>query len=221
MAKKNIMLLIILGALLFLYNSPGIDQKIAKLPYDVTSNTFYGETNYIVWAIYFLVPVFTTIFIAIPILILGFEKLNSRFLKYRRAAIISLIALIIGPGLIINTVFKNNWGRPRPYQVLRDHKVFSPVWVPHKGYPENNSFCSGHAAIGFFLGVPFWALRRKKQAIVMSVLGGTVVGTVRILQGGHYFTDVIFAGIFVWLGVFLAVYLTDNIILRLFKLKED
>lgn len=198
-----------------LYYSPFIDQKIAFLPFNQISDKFYGETNSWCRIIYAIVPFITALMIIAPITVLVFYKKNSDGLK--RGAIITLLALAIGPGLIVNTVLKNHWGRPRPYQVLRDHKTFSPVWAPKFNAPKNNSFCSGHAAIGFFLGVPFWALQRKKLAIIASVCGGGVIGFVRILEGGHYLTDVLFAGVFVWLATFMAIYITNK---TLFKLRK-
>lgn len=213
-----IILLLILG-LVFLYYSPYIDQAIAIVPFNHITNKFYGEINNWCSFIYFLVPCITTLLIAVPVGILILNKKTSIF--YKRAAIIVLLSLMIGPGLIVNTVFKNHWGRARPYQVLRDHKSFSPVWQRNANAPENNSFCSGHASIGFFLGIPLLALRRKKSAVITSLGGGVIIGVVRVLQGGHYLTDIIFAGIFVWIGAFFAIYITDNIVLKIFKLKED
>jgi lipid A 4'-phosphatase len=202
---------------IFAYYSPIIDQTIASMPYNKTSNIFYGETSYIVSAIYFLVPWLTAMLITVPILILFFSKKKPSLVKYQRAAIITLLALLIGPGLIVNTVFKNHWGRPRPYQVLRGGETFSPVYKWHQNKPEDNSFCSGHAAIGFFLGVPLLALRRRKMSVIVSVIGGGIIGFIRILQGGHYLSDVLFAGVFVWLSAYLAIYLVDKFLKFEFK----
>lgn len=205
----SILLLLILS-LVLLYYSPIIDQRVSLLPFDTVVNKFYGESCAWCRLIYLLVPFLTGIMIAIPVILLVFYKKISN--HYKRATIIVLLALALGPGLIVNTILKNHWGRARPYQVLRDNQTFSPVWQRHANAPENNSFCSGHASIGFFLGIPFLALRRKKLAVIVSIAGGSVIGIVRILQGGHYVTDVVFAGILVWLSAFLAIYLTDNLL---------
>lgn len=201
-------LLVVFLAVVGLYYSPIIDQGIAFLPFDSITNKFYGETNSWCKFIYYLVPFITALMIILPVTILILYRKTSSGLK--RGAMITLLSLAIGPGLIVNTVLKNHWGRARPYQVLRDHKIFSPVWRPDFNAPENNSFCSGHAAMGFFLGVPLLALRRKKIAIITSLCGGVIIGTVRILEGGHYLTDVMFAGVFVWLAAFMAIYITDK-----------
>lgn len=38
--------------------------------------------------------------------------------RQRRAAIFLLISLALGPGLLVNTVFKDHWGRARPSQIV-------------------------------------------------------------------------------------------------------
>jgi membrane-associated phospholipid phosphatase len=64
----------------------------------------------------------------------------------------------------------------------------------------------------FFCGIPFLAFRRKKVAIIVSLCGGGIVGVVRILQGGHYLTDVLAAGVVVWVTAFIVIYITDKIL---------
>ncbi len=112
---------------------------------------------------------------------------------------------------MVNVAFKEHWGRARPYQVLRDGKQYSPFWQPQFSEKDNNSFPGGHASIGFFLGIPFLAIGRRKVAVIFSLMGGALVGSVRILQGGHYFSDVIFSGIFVWLTAVLVIYVLEQL----------
>lgn len=192
-----------------LYYSPTIDNKIAILPFNPDSWKFYGEVHLWTWFIYHLVPVLTALFIAIPILTLVLSFKFELLTKYRKAIAVILLSLTLGPGLVVNTVFKNHWGRARPYQVLRDHHTFTPVWQPNFKAKSDNSFCSGHAAIGFFCGVPFWVFNRKRIAVIASLLGGGIIGAVRILQGGHYLSDVIFAGIFVWMCTYITIYIVN------------
>ncbi len=155
--------------------------------------------------------VITVLLVLIPLIWLFIARHDSQ--KYKtviRFGIMTYLALILGPGLIVNVIFKDHWGRPRPYQVLRDGKEFLPFWQPNFSAPKDNSFPSGHTAIGFFIGVPFLFLRKRKTAVALSLIGGTIVGTVRILQGGHYPSDVIFAGLFVWLIAIVVVYIVPR-----------
>jgi lipid A 4'-phosphatase len=207
MVWNNKWLLFVVAITIFVVFSPEIDQYIAALSYTENSKTFYGEMALWCKIIYYSVPVITVALILPPLIWLFKVRHNSA--KYRamvKAGLITYLALILGPGLVVNVIFKDHWGRPRPYQVLRDGQQYAPFWQPHFTKKENNSFPGGHASIGFFLGVPFLALGRKKTAIVLSLIGGTIVGTVRILQGGHYLSDILFAGVFVWLTAILVEY---------------
>ncbi len=201
---------IIVVFIFFLVYSARLDQLISVLPFDYVSRMFYGEISWWCNFIYFLVPCFTTLLIVVPVIVLFLKRNTTDIKKAKRLFVVVLMSLLIGPGLVINVGLKNHWGRPRPYQVLRDHQIFVPVWRPNLHKPENNSFCSGHAAIGFFLGVPLLAVGRRKAGLVVGCCGGAIIGLVRILQGGHYLSDIVFAGIFVWLISELVMKIVDK-----------
>ena len=137
---------------------------------------------------------------------------------YRRAGLFLVIYLILGPGLIINTVFKDHWGRPRPVEVQHfgGTEKYLPVW--ERGEPgKDKSFPSGHAAVGYFLFAPFFFLRKQspKWAWFFLLLGlsyGTFMGLGRMAQGGHFATDVLWA----W-GL---TYLTGLILSYVFRLDK-
>lgn len=129
-----------------------------------------------------------------------------RFVTFRRAALFLVLVMIVGPGLLVNDLFKERWGRPRPKDLVEfsGEKQFVKVWV--KSAPENgNSFVSGHASTGFYLLTPYFLLRRRAKwwALFFVVLGlgyGSLIGLARIVQGAHFLSDVLWA-----LGI---VYLT-------------
>ena len=213
MQKKIIWFIVILLLIKLVVVSPGVDRDLAILPYDAVHNRFYGEDDLLSKMIYRLVPWITVCMVVFPIswVIWSAAKRDERQTKLaKRFSIIVLLSLTLGPGLLVNTVFKGNWGRARPYQVLRDGKIFTPVWQANFKERSQHSFSSGHASIGFFLGIPLLALGRKRTAVIVSAAGGLIVGGVRILQGGHYLTDVLFSGIFVWLVAWIVIYFTDK-----------
>lgn len=200
-------LLIAIVAAIFVAFSPELDQYIAALSYTETTRMFYGEQALWCKVIYYSVPVITVALVLTPLVWLFISRHDSQKCKIIvKFGLMTYLALSLGPGLVVNVMFKDHWGRPRPYQVLRDGKKYSPFWQPHFSEKKDNSFPGGHASIGFFLGIPFLALGRKKAAITFSLIGGMIVGTVRILQGGHYLSDVLFAGIFVWVVAKVVVY---------------
>jgi membrane-associated PAP2 superfamily phosphatase len=136
-------------------------------------------------------------------LVAGFfiAKLQS----YRKASLFVLLLLSLGPGLVVNTIFKDNWGRPRPVEIkeFKGKYDFLPVWTKGEGR-RNGSFPSGHAAMAFFMIFPYFLLkdRHRKAAFACLAFGlayGVVMGFARMAQGGHFASDVLWSGGFVYL----------------------
>ncbi len=135
---------------------------------------------------------------------------SAKFQADRKAALFIVVFLVLGPGLIVNTLFKDCWGRPRPAELVNfgGTEIFRPFWSP--GSPgQGHSFPSGHAAIGFFVMAPYFVLRRKapgwaRGALAAGILYGMLMGLGRMIQGGHFLTDLIWAGCLVYVtGLFL------------------
>jgi membrane-associated PAP2 superfamily phosphatase len=73
------------------------------------------------------------------------------------------------------------------------------------------SFASGHAAMGFYLLVPYFLLRRRAPAraaalLVVGLAFGTLVGLARMVQGAHFPSDVLWALGFVYLTALALFY---------------
>lgn len=118
------------------------------------------------------------------------------------------LAFALGPGLIADAGLKNHWGRARPHQIenFGGARHFTPALVPAAECERNCSFVSGHATGAFALMAFGWlaAPRRRAQWLGVGALAGTLVGFVRVIQGGHFASDVVFAFYAVWLGCWLA-----------------
>jgi lipid A 4'-phosphatase len=115
------------------------------------------------------------------------------------------ICLVVGPGLVANTVLKDNWGRARPTQVVEfgGEKTFTPALFPSRQCPKNCSFVTGEAASIFVLFYAAAALI-PQSAVLLAAVGtvlGLLAGMVRMAQGAHFLSDVIFAGVFMALTV--------------------
>jgi lipid A 4'-phosphatase len=126
---------------------------------------------------------------------------------WRRAGKYGLVLaaiLLVGPGLVVNTLLKPNWGRPRPDDTVRfgGTKAFCPFWPPGND-SDGHSFPSGHASMGFCLMAPGFLLwqRRRRLAVTLICLGigyGVVMGLCRVVQGRHFASDVLWAGAIVY-----------------------
>ncbi len=119
-----------------------------------------------------------------------------------RAAIFLLLALALGPGLTVNTIFKDHWGRARPAQIAAfgGTEKFTPAFVPSDQCARNCSFPAGDPAMGFYLvsaALLAGGASRRRQGVIAAVAAGAVLGVVRLAQGGHFLSDVIASGFLV------------------------
>jgi lipid A 4'-phosphatase len=126
-----------------------------------------------------------------------------------------MITLLVGPGLLVEALLKPNWGRARPKDIALfggDAAFTPPLWVADE-CAHNCSFVSGHAALAFWATAYAWFLPRKWRlaGIVVGTVFGLAMGFVRIAQGAHFLSDVIFAGVIVlWVNYFVARTVLDG-----------
>ena len=191
------------AVLLFLL-FPGVDLWASGLFYRGEAGFFLAQWGP-VRALYAAVPyVVGAVVIGVPALcVLSLWRGRALWRIDLRAAAFLLLALALGPGLLVNTVFKDHWGRARPAQVTEfgGTQHFTSALLPADQCTRNCSFPSGHAAMGFYL-VSFAFLvpqaRRRRLAVGAAIAAGAVVGLARMAQGGHFLSDVIFCGFLVY-----------------------
>jgi membrane-associated PAP2 superfamily phosphatase len=135
--------------------------------------------------------------VALLVLIAGCFK--ASLARYRMVAAYMVLLLLLGPGLLVNTVFKDHWGRPRPREIVQfgGKQSFHHPWQPGIA-GKGRSFPSGHAGSAFYLAMPFFALRRRNPTLAIRIylvgtLYGLLMGVARISQGGHYVSDILWA----------------------------
>ncbi len=138
----------------------------------------------------------------IAIFIINKLKKTNYFKLDNRTFIFLILALALGPGLVVNTIFKDNWGRARPSQIVNfgGENTFTPPFIIADQCEDNCSFVSGHSSVGFYImAFAFIAgSTRKKQIMAAGIAAGSLLGLIRIAQGGHFLSDVIFCGFFVY-----------------------
>jgi lipid A 4'-phosphatase len=126
------------------------------------------------------------------------------------------LVLALGPGLIANALLKDNWARPRPTQVLEfgGNQPFKPV-LDRSGQCERNcSFVGGEAASIFALGfaVALLARRRRSELMAATLAAGSFIGLIRLAEGGHFLSDIVFAGVLMGLVVALLHWLVFDLL---------
>ena len=139
--------------------------------------------------------------IALAALVIVFTARNgNRLAPWRRSAAFVLLILLLGPGLVVNTVFKDHWGRARPAQTVEfgGKAHFTPAWVISDQCNKNCSFVCGDASIGFAFVAFAFISRRPRRWLVGGIALGAALGLMRIAQGGHFLSDVVFSFYAVW-----------------------
>jgi len=139
----------------------------------------------------------------------------ARLHRWRRPALFLVLVVALGPGLLVNVILKDHYGRPRPREVveLGGQERFLPVGVPG-GDRQAKSFPCGHCSMGFYLATPWLVLRRRRPRAARAFLAaglafGLVLGAARMMAGGHFLTDVVWAGGLVWLVALALRHLLD------------
>jgi lipid A 4'-phosphatase len=198
-------------AVVFLFN-PQIDLYVAGQFYNEKRNMISDEP---VKFGFFLSdhPVFVFLhesvrYVTITTAVFLLSMLGLNYLKKKdflgltkRKLIYIILCLAIGPGLVVNAIFKDNWGRARPHQteIFGGTKEFTPPFIIADQCERNCSFTSGDPSVGFFFFAFAFAIHnRRKQFAALAMTLGTIYGVTRVVQGAHFFSDVIFSGIFVF-----------------------
>ena len=125
-----------------------------------------------------------------------------------RAVIFLALTFLLGPGMLVNWMLKEHWSRPRPAEVVEfgGDKPFMPWWDPRGACEQNCSFVSGETSTAT------WTL--AAAVLIPGTMGLVAIGSamtytvamavMRLIVGGHFFTDVAFAILFTSLLIWIA-----------------
>jgi membrane-associated phospholipid phosphatase len=214
--------LLLVGTLLFRYDGGALDKTLTSAAYDAALPA--GERFFLAdlepWRTLYEIEDLLTIGIAVVLLamvLLGLCKRRFRLLA--TYGLFGIVSVAVGPGLLVNEVFKGLWGRPRPRdtelwpnsadpELNPWYRVWDPAFLDGMG---GKSFPSGHVAIAVAVFVFFqifshpevWGAlfgRGEKTVrwlkwgffILTFVLGG-LMGVSRVVQGAHHGSDVLWA----------------------------
>jgi lipid A 4'-phosphatase len=123
-------------------------------------------------------------------------QLQPRWQAWRLPLAFVVVAGILGPGMVVNWGFKENWQRARPYQVenFGGSQKFSRAAVITDQCDNNCSFVSGHVSCGVFLiALGLVQRRRQRSWAALGVAAGLVIGFARMADVAHWLSDVLWA----------------------------
>lgn len=178
-----------------------LDHWIAGLFY-LGDGEFWLTESWVGTAFHgYIRPAFYWGLIALLVFLAGrsFLQRGHRWLTLRRLLYVGAV-VGLGLGLVTNNILKDRFDRPRPMQTVEygGEARYQPPVLPGKGCDDNCSFVSGDAAAGFVLialPIAFATGRRRWQFMKATLWIGATVGLLRMLNGSHYFFDVVYAGL--------------------------
>ncbi len=188
---------------------PQIDLTLHSYLYDdgffLSENIFIKFLYHSVkWVI--ILPLLTVLALATYNKVKSKNILDINFKKF----LFLIIVLSVGPGLIVNAIFKENFGRARPAHIVQfgGDKEFTPAFIISDQCSHNCSFASGHASGAFFaMAFAFLFIKRRKLYLNLAIAYGFLVGFARMAQGGHFFSDVMVS----FFVVYLVTYITYDL----------
>ncbi len=183
-----------------------LDLQVAQYFYHPENQDAWFEGDYFLWDFFYQLGPVISILIAVgSIFIIMLSGLRKRWNHLRVKAVFILVCFVVGPGLIVNALFKDHWGRPRPAQVIElggTEAYVPPLMFNASG--DGKSFPSGHSSVGFALIAFYFLFRRKSRvlarlALALSLVIGSLLGGARIAAGGHFLSDVLWSAFITFL----------------------
>ena len=188
---------------------PQLDIAISRVFFDESYRVFPLQYSLVARNLRDLFTYLVAAMIAPAAIAIAIKLLLPRrpMLIAARAALFLIITLALAPGLMANVILKDHWGRPRPAEIQEFHgpEKFVTWWDPRGTCDKNCSFVAGEGAGGFWtialaaLAPP--ALRLLAYGAALAF--GAAAGLLRLAGGAHFFSDVIFSGVFTFLIVWV------------------
>lgn len=207
----------------FLFSAlPGVDLFVSAT-FVRSDGQFMGQTGVLQFlrhSAWHIASVFALFSLAMAVL-QGILRPSARVAT--RVWTFSVLSFVIGPGVIVNAWLKAHWGRARPRSIedFGGEATFTPVLAFADQCARNCSFASGEAAgiLTFALVVSLsfgGALRDSVRAPALFTLwcAALFLAFLRVVMGGHFLSDVVFAGLIsalVTLSLYLALRMEDYV----------
>jgi len=198
---EAVVLAVLIAATIILFAVTDLDIASARWFYHPGRQNPWPVADHALWRFFYNSAPWVTGSLAVAgtvALIAGLLRKEAR--KYRIYGLFILLCVALGPGLIVNGILKDYWGRARPRQIVEfggQHHYTQPL-VPSTAHGK--SFPCGHCSVGYLYGVGWWIWRRRHPKIAaLSLLAGLTMGMLlgfgRLAAGGHFLSDNLWSGL--------------------------
>ena len=209
MARASFIALISLGIVTGVVFAafPWLDLQVASFFLDLAARPGARHFDHLIALLRKIGPWIIAVTIAPAVITLVIKAVRPRSptpLSFR-AALFLVLSLVLGPGLLVNAVLKETWSRPRPSMVTEFGGTlrFMPWWDPRGGCTTNCSFASGETSAAVWTTAPAMLVPPPWRYLAFTAAGlySLLFAFIRMLAGGHFLSDVIFAAVFTGLTI--------------------
>ena len=169
---------------------PELDIIVSKLFYN---DGFYYNNIWWESLLYNSVKPFLLMTLFSVLIIWQFNRIQKKSfcsIDGRKVSFLFLV-LIVGSGIFVNVIFKDQMGRARPRDITEFNgtKKFTPAFYISDACDRNCSFSSGHGSAAFYALALAMLFKRRRWALTLAFIYGTLVSFSRVVSGGHFLSD--------------------------------
>ena len=177
-----------------------LDVAAARVFYRSDALDHWPLAKRLPWsALYGLAPGITASLVIAGLAVLAAGLVRGQG-AWRRNGIFLLLSVALGPGLVVNAIFKDHWHRPRPRDIAEFGGPLHYRPAPLPGGEGGASFPCGHCSVGFLYAAGWWMWKRRRPAwawgsLAAGLTAGFALGLGRMAAGGHFLSDVIWSAL--------------------------
>jgi lipid A 4'-phosphatase len=198
-AVEAIVLVAIAALITSAFAAAPIDIAVARVFFSAADGDHWPLARQLPWSWFHRLGPFITI----SLVVIGLLALFSGRFKnngfWRMSGIFLILSVLLGPGLIVNPIFKDHWDRPRPRDVVQFGGAlqYTPAPLPGEG---GDSFPCDQCSLGYLYASGWWLWKRRRPALARAFLAlglvvGLALGLGRMAAGEHFLSDVLWSAL--------------------------
>ena len=212
---KILTLTLSLSIIFFLF--PNIDVSISGLFFGQDNRFLAAEHDWFIFLIRkMILPTLVLLLFFIPIAAVLKQYFYAEKILNRpvRDWVYLFSCLIIGTGIIVNSIFKSFWGRARPSDtvIFGGEQPFTIPWLNVDYCDSNCSFVSGDVSF-FTLTLALLLIFNKQSWNIYAYLAISFISFLRIIEGDHFLSDTVMS--------FIITYVVVKVLYDLFLLLPE
>ena len=183
-----------------LFASGTLDIAVARSFYQPDPANHWPLARQLPWRVLYAAASWLTAALVIAALLALAASFARARAHWRRPAVLVLLSVVIGPGLLANGLFKDHWQHPRPRDLVELGGALHYVPSPLIGAEGGASLPCGHCTVGFLYASGWWIWKRRRpHRAAASLAGGLLLGTLlgigRLAAGAHFLSDIVWSAL--------------------------